>query len=159
MFSLQILFLLHSTHPHPHPPQNTEAVPPHNGLHSIHPEGLGLDKAACYRNNYCPIHSLSTPMSRISLGGAPLRSSCSLITTHPFLFDVCDFPGYQGGAGEGRVNTKTICQNFYISKLFLLHICSSRVYPWNIQSFSCLKRKHKHRITLPKGKENSQRLT
>lgn len=33
-----------------------------------------------------------------------------------------------GGAGEGRVNTKAISQNFYISKLFLLHVCSSKVF-------------------------------
>lgn len=123
--TVQILFLLYpQSHTHP----RTETVPPHSDLHSIHMEGFGFDKVAYYRDKLL-LHTylLHPSVQDVPGWGSPQKPLLlSPLTPLCFMFVISWILG--GGAGEIRVNTKTISQIFCISKLFLLHTCNSNVF-------------------------------
>lgn len=91
-------------------------------------EGFGFDKIAYYRDKLL-LHTypLHPSVQDVPGWGSPQKLLLlSPLTPLCFMFVISWILG--GGAGEIRVNTKTISQDFRISKLFLLHMCNSNVF-------------------------------
>lgn len=122
--TVQFLFLLYPQSPHP--PQNTETVPPHHGLHSIHMEGFGFDKIAHYRDKLLLHTCLHPSVQDVPGWGSPQK--LLLLSPLTLVFHVCDLLDI-GGRGRGKSGKYQNYQpRFSISKLFLLHMCNSNVF-------------------------------